>query len=91
MAVPKDIKRHAALLDQMAETLGLDLQETAIHGDLRIDEISEAVLRCASCAEPDKCTAWQQDHADGAEVTPDYCRNAALLQRLRERGVHRQD
>ncbi len=44
-----DLKTHAALFDRMAETVGLDLQEEAISGRLRFDEISEAVLRCTRC------------------------------------------
>jgi hypothetical protein len=84
METPKDLKRHAALLDEMAKTVGVDLQQAAIRGDLRIDDISDAVLSCANCADPLHCTQWLQDHADGAQATPDYCNNAALLMQLRD-------
>lgn len=81
-----NLKRHAALLDRMATTLGIDLQEAAIHGDLRIDEIADAVLRCTDCADPLHCDKWLADHPEGAEGTPDYCRNSELLQGLRPNG-----
>ena len=84
METSKKLKRHAALLDEMAKTLGIDLQEAAIRGDLRIDDISEAVLRCTGCPDPQHCSHWMQGHIEGATVTPDYCSNAALLQQLRQ-------
>ena len=79
-----DLKRHAALVDQMAETLGVDLQESALRGDVDIDEISEAVLKCTACASPEACQGWQEDHKDGAAQTPDYCRNSEMFQRLQK-------
>ena len=49
------LKRHAALFDNMGSAIGLDLQKQAIGGDLPIEEISEAVLRCVACSRPDHC------------------------------------
>lgn len=83
METPKDLKRHAALLDEMAKTVGIDLQEAAIRGDLSIDDISQAVLSCTNCADAAHCTHWLQDYAGGAAATPDYCNNASLMQKLR--------
>lgn len=91
METPKNLKRHAALLDEMAITLGIDLQKAAIRGDLQIDDISQAVLRCTGCADPLNCTKWMQDHAEGATATPDYCSNATLLQQLRQNSESLQD
>lgn len=83
MADQNKIKRHAALLDQMADTLGIDLEEAAICGAFPMGEISEAVLRCTACSNPETCTQWMKQHPDGAELTPDYCRNREILQALR--------
>lgn len=77
------LKRHAALLDNMANTLGIDLEEAAICGAFPMDEIPEAVLQCTQCANPEKCTRWMEQHPDGAELTPNYCRNREVLQALR--------
>ena len=76
------LKRHAKLVDQMAETLGIDLEEAALRGDVAIDEISDAVLRCTACSNPDHCEGWLAGH-DKADSTPGYCRNADLMDRLK--------
>lgn len=78
------LKRHAVLVDQMAETLGVDLEEVAMRGDLQIEEISDAVLSCTACANPEACQGWLGEHKNGAPQTPDYCRNSELLQRLQK-------
>ncbi|MEL7175997.1 MAG: DUF6455 family protein [Pseudomonadota bacterium] len=77
------LKRHADLMDRMAGTLGLDLEEKALRGDLPFDEIADAVMRCTGCTGAGACEKWLQDHADGAEQTPHYCRNADLFKTLR--------
>lgn len=78
------LKRHAALVDQMAETLGVDLQEVALRGDVTIDEISDAVLSCTACSNPESCEGWLKAHKDGATQTPDFCRNSEMFLRLRQ-------
>lgn len=78
------LKTHAALFDSMSQTLGLDLQEMAIAGHLRFDEISEAVLRCSNCAHPQQCAARLAPEGAGFETAPDYCRNRDLLAFLQE-------
>ncbi len=78
------LKRHAALVDRMATTLGVDLEEATLRGDLPMDDLAEAVLRCAGCSNADGCDHWLADHATtGAEHAPDYCRNARQLEGLR--------
>jgi len=76
-------KRHAGLVDRMANALGLDLEEKALRGDLPVDEIGDAVLRCTGCTNPDACESWLGAHADGgASEPPGYCRNATLFAEL---------
>ncbi|MBE1284229.1 MAG: hypothetical protein GJ676_13035 [Rhodobacteraceae bacterium] len=82
------LKHHADLLDRMAETQGIDLQEEAISGRLRFDRIADAVLRCAKCAHPDHCQLWLKAHKDGADRTPDYCRNQDLFELMRNGRGH---
>lgn len=77
------LKRHAEILDTMADTLGIDLQEAAICGAFPMGDISDAVLRCADCPNPGHCVQWLENHPDGAQVTPEYCRNQEVLQGLR--------
>lgn len=78
-----ELRRHAALVDGTASRLGMDLQEAAIRGALRFDEISEAVLRCTTCTRPDACELWLADGGGEAQQPPIYCRNTTLLRRLR--------
>lgn len=75
------LKRHASLVDEMATTLGIDLQEAAIGGALRVDEISEAVLRCSDCPNPGHCESFLAENK-AVSRTPEYCQNQELLRRL---------
>ena len=78
------LKRHAELVDRMATTLGVDLEEATMRGDLPMDEIADVVLRCTNCSDPDGCAHWLDDHAaTGADHAPGYCRNAVQLEGLR--------
>ena len=80
----KTLKRHAALVDRMGSTLGLDLEEMALRGEVTTDEIADAVLSCSACSSPGACETWLDAHAGtGSDRTPGYCRNADLFERLR--------
>ncbi len=75
------LKKHAELVDRMANRVGVDLEDAAIRGDVSIDQISDAVLRCTGCANPDHC----QSLLNRAEITgntPEYCRNKPLFNQL---------
>lgn len=76
-----DIKTHAALFDDTATCLGVDLECAVMAGDLSMDALADAVLRCATCGEPGACRAWQAAAGHRA-AAPVYCRNGALLQGL---------
>ncbi|SDW69080.1 hypothetical protein SAMN05444358_1011514 [Ruegeria halocynthiae] len=81
MSDRKTLRRHADLLDRMATTLGVDLQEVAIGGTLRFDEISDAVLRCTECPNPGHCETYLAQNS-ATPKAPEYCRNHELLSRL---------
>ncbi|MCB1335185.1 MAG: hypothetical protein KDK26_16435 [Roseivivax sp.] len=74
------LRRHAALVDRMAQTLGIDLEEAAFRGKLSIPDVEDAVLRCTACTQPGACEHWLAAR-DGAtaETTPEYCRNTELF------------
>ncbi len=79
------LKRHAALVDRMAQARGLDLEEASLRGGLTPSDISDAVLACTGCATPDACAKWldaQETEGTTAAQTPGYCRNAALFDEL---------
>ncbi|MEK0164183.1 DUF6455 family protein [Phaeobacter sp. JH20_36] len=74
-----NLKTHADLFDSMATTVGLDLQEEAISGRLRFDEIAEAVLRCTRCGGVGACRNWLAKGGRPGADAPDFCRNRDLL------------
>ncbi len=76
------IKRHAALVDRMAETLGVDLEEATLKGQITPDTLCDVVLRCTGCTNPDGCGHWLDAHQDGADTVPDMCRNGDVFQLL---------
>jgi hypothetical protein len=83
MTTQRMFRRHAGLVDQMANTLGLDLEEEAMRGNLSTTEIENAVLRCTGCAQPGACEHWLAVQEGPAQDTPAYCRNVDLFQELR--------
>lgn len=77
------LRRHADLVDRMATTLGLDLEEVMMAGQLQIDTLGDAVLACTGCSNPDGCSRWMAQQSHAAEAAPDMCRNADLFSTLK--------
>jgi len=84
MTAEADLKTHAELFDSMACAVGLDLEEEAVAGNLRFDEIAEAVLRCSRCGGVGACRKWLAGGARPGAEAPDFCRNRDLLAYLNE-------
>ncbi|WP_170769064.1 DUF6455 family protein [Ruegeria lacuscaerulensis] len=84
MSNRETLKHHAGLVDQMATRVGIDLEDAALRGDVSIDEISEAVLRCTGCANPGHCEALLAQVAVSQD-TPEYCRNKGLFAQIKPR------
>ena len=82
MPSQQTLRLHAGLVDDMAKMLDIDLEETAIGGDLSIDQISDAVLRCTECPNPDHCQSLLAE-TSGFNQTPEYCRNQEFFRKLR--------
>ncbi|MDF1618969.1 DUF6455 family protein [Pseudothioclava nitratireducens] len=84
------LNRHAALMNRMAETLGVDLTEAMRRGQFSSEGWRDAVVSCASCDDPTACLHWLADHAaddpDAAPecAAPDYCNNRFLMACLKE-------
>lgn len=77
------LKRHADLLDRMADQAGVDLQEAALAGAVSLDQLSDAVLRCAECPDPDCCARGLAGEGFGGKP-PEFCKNREMLGRLRQ-------
>ena len=83
MPASTTLKRHAILVDRMATTLGVDLEEKIMEGKLEFDGLSDAVLACSGCSNPDECEKWLDAQAEGADAAPGICRNTELFERLK--------
>lgn len=79
-------KRHADLVDRMANAIGIDLEEKIMRGKLQIDTLGEAVLRCTGCADPCGCEQWLAAQVEVAAEAPAGCRNAELFDGLKRGG-----
>jgi len=77
-------KRHADLVDRMARTLGIDLEEKIMEGELSIETLSDAVLSCTGCSDPASCEHWVASQEEEVEEAPDLCRNRALFKLLKQ-------
>lgn len=83
MPQTKTIKRHADLVDRMARTLGMDLEEEVYAGQLDPETLCDTVLRCTGCTDPDGCEAWMAAQAGPVETEPIMCRNGEVFAALK--------
>ncbi len=82
----QNLKAHAALVDQMAQTIGVDLEEAVLCGSARFDDLADAVLRCADCSDPTHCAGWLAE-TKNPDAPPAYCRNTELFLALKREGA----
>lgn len=82
MADPNTLKHHADLVDRMAQTVDVDLEDAVLSGAARFDDIADAVLKCTQCSNPGHCEDWL-DRTRQADAPPTYCKNSALFARLK--------
>ncbi|PIV78551.1 MAG: hypothetical protein COW54_08845 [Rhodobacteraceae bacterium CG17_big_fil_post_rev_8_21_14_2_50_63_15] len=78
------LKRHAELVDRMASSLGVDLEQKIMEAQMQFAALGDMVLACTGCANPEVCEHWLAQHrSEAAETAPDYCRNADIFARLK--------
>jgi len=77
------MKRHANLVDRMADALGIDLEEQTYSGQLDPETLCDAVLRCTGCSDPEGCESWLNAQGGVAEAAPIKCRNAQMFADLK--------
>lgn len=80
------LKRHASLVDRMASTRGIDLQDKALTGEVSFDDLSDAVLKCTRCSNPANCSRWLDQRSRSAN-SPEYCQNSELFDALAPRNI----
>ena len=87
MSGKSTLKTHADLVDRMADAVGVDLEQAMMEGRMSFDQLGDAVLACTGCSNPEECERWLDQHAEGADAAPGYCRNRDTFRRLRD-GKH---
>ena len=83
MNIFKRLDHHADLVNRMANTVGADLEESLMRGQLSGQTLRSAVLRCVGCEGGSECPDWLAAHEAGSEQTPSYCRNSDLFAALK--------
>ena len=70
--------RHARLVSQMADKVGLDVIESMQRGELDSEDLRNMVHSCEGCTDPEACERMM---ASGVPVEnpPEYCRNSERL------------
>lgn len=78
----KTLEDHEILVNRMAGTLGVDLDEAELRGDVTPEFRDEMTLSCTACSDVGGCDRWLGENAK-ADQTPSYCRNSEILAALR--------
>ncbi len=78
----KTLSKHAGLMGRMAETLDVDLGKAIQTGAMSPESYRASVMRCTKCSDPEACADWLDENSQST-ATPDYCRNAAMLEALK--------
>lgn len=73
--------RHEALMTRMARTLGADLDDAELRGDLPPEMRDDMLSACVGCSDPQRCADWLA-RTQEAEAAPGYCRNGDILKAL---------
>ncbi len=81
------LKAHADLVDRMAGTVGVDLEQAMMEGLMTFDQLGDAVLSCTECSQPGTCKKWLALQQEVADAAPSYCRNRDMFRRL-DAGKH---
>lgn len=76
------LKRHAALVDRMADARGIDLIEASLRANLAPDDLADMVQRCVGCARSEACEGWLARQVGAVSQTPGFCRNAETFETL---------
>ena len=86
----RTLNRHAALMNRMAETLGIDLEEALRRGKISSAEWRDALVDCVGCDDPASCVHWLAEHGapedrlkqPAEEHAPGFCNNRLMMDRL---------
>ena len=81
MGLMKRLDRASAMVDGMAERLGVDLGATStMDADRAAYGYRDMVMRCLGCDDKDACAALQAGHHQ-LQAPPAFCRNHSRFNR----------
>ncbi|AHM04267.1 hypothetical protein roselon_01908 [Roseibacterium elongatum DSM 19469] len=80
----KTLDRHEDLMNRMATSLGADLDEAELRGDLTPEGRTDMLMACTGCTDPAACKEWLLGNGS-ADEAPGYCRNRGSLRELAQR------
>jgi len=87
MSKARNLNRHAAMMNRMAQVMRVDLSAEMAQGRVSGEDWKDALVRCTGCAQPEACTLWLSEHDPEDEALliepPHYCENRLMLKRLR--------
>lgn len=75
------LRKHASLVDRMADRVGVDFEESVLRGDIPPDLIPDLVLRCTNCTNPESCKRLLAATST-LETAPSYCVNRETFEKL---------
>ena len=73
--------QHEKLMTRMARTLGADLDDAELRGDLPPEMRDDMLSACLGCSDPQGCAQWLERNST-SDAAPGYCRNGDVLQAL---------
>lgn len=76
------LRKHASLVDRMADNLGVDLEEAVLRGEIAPDLLPDLVLRCTKCTDPEACARLLDDPKQ-LKAAPSFCVNRDTLEKMR--------
>ncbi|MBD3803353.1 MAG: hypothetical protein IE919_08930 [Thioclava sp.] len=87
MCAAKNLNRHAAMMNRMAQLMGADLSAEMAQGRLSAEGWKDALVRCTECRDPEACVVWLSENdpeQTPSHAPPSYCENRLMMSRLRD-------
>lgn len=81
----KKLAKHADLMGEMTQKVGIEMGDELISGRLSATEIRDAVYACTHCKNVSDCKVFLGDTNAVVEQAPEYCLNKQMISKLKRR------
>jgi len=75
---------YSGLMEIMARTLGVDLRDALVMGDLSSRAIVRMMHHCSACGAEEECALLLLKSHARVVTAPDYCVNRLLMKKLKD-------